>query len=97
MQLKQAVIIEVRGGVAYCTQKPSDVPVIIYDHDNAEADPTYEPEVLNGAIRRRMPLSELMPNIPHPGVLHGLCPICGHYGEDCTEHAQALERNLERA
>lgn len=21
---------------------------------------------------------------PHPQVLHGLCPVCGHYGEDCT-------------
>lgn len=27
------------------------------------------------------------PATPHPKVPHGLCPTCGHYGDDCTGQA----------
>ena len=45
----QRVVIEVRGGVAECTEKPKGVRVIIHDFDNAKVSSPeelpYEPEV----------------------------------------------------
>ena len=35
---KRRVVIEVYGGVADCTECPSDVEVEIIDHDNLEED-----------------------------------------------------------
>lgn len=39
-------------------------------------------ELIGCANRQRD--RRLLRAIEHPKRLHGLCPVCGHYGEDCT-------------